>query len=285
MIVWLARGLVTQQLWVAFICWAISTYLMILMNNQHALIRIYSRMVSCIFMLLSITASFLMPISDSWVAAMEYAAFYIILFHAYQDKNAAGLVFYAFLCLGMVSLVTIKILWLLPLFWILLATKILAMSTRTFTASIIGVATPYWFALCYYLYSHGLQAMAARLSSIADWGPVAGFGTLPAAVTMTIGFTITIGVIGSAHFLHTNFKDKIRTRMIYEFLIITQLVLTVAILLQPHLYRTLLPLLFVNTAPLAAHFAALSRTRASNVFFLVLIFLFIAITVYNLVVC
>lgn len=285
MIVWLARGLVTQQLWVAFICWAISTYLMILMNNQHALIRIYSRMVSCIFMALSLAASFLMPVADSWVIAMEYAAFYIILFHAYQDKNAAGLVFYAFLCLGMVSLTAIKILWLLPLFWLLLATKILAMSTRTFTASVIGVLTPYWFAVCYYIYAHGLQALAERLSAIVQWGPPAGFGALPVPVMITIALTIVTGIVGAAHFLHTNFKDKIRTRMIYEFLIITQLVLTVAILLQPHLYPTLLPLLFVNTAPLGAHFAALSRTRASNIFFMVLVCLFMVVTIYNLVVC
>ena len=56
---WLAGGLAAGGLWVQFACFAASTYLMVELNNANALIRVYSRMVSGAFLVLSCAAPFL----------------------------------------------------------------------------------------------------------------------------------------------------------------------------------------------------------------------------------
>jgi len=56
---WAAAGLFHEQWWIQLACFAISTYLMIELNNSNALIRIYSRMVSCSFIILSSAMCFL----------------------------------------------------------------------------------------------------------------------------------------------------------------------------------------------------------------------------------
>lgn len=57
----------------------LATYLMVLMNNHHALIRIYSRMVSCAFLVFSMTSLFLFPHIQSGIAALGFATFYTLL--------------------------------------------------------------------------------------------------------------------------------------------------------------------------------------------------------------
>lgn len=278
-------GLLSRQLWSQFGCLALTTYLMVLMNNQHALMRIYSRMVSCSFLALSLAANFLFADTGSGVVAVAMTAFYTILFHAYQDKSATGTVFYAFLCVGIASTVQVQILWLVPLYWVLTANKVLAMSTHTLLASLLGLVAPYWFWACYLAYANELPSLGAHFAPLVQWEATAQWGTIPLPVIITTALIATTGIVGAAHFVHTSFNDKIRTRMIYEFFTIAEAVLAVAIVLQPQLYRLFIPLLIVNTAPLCAHFAALSHTRVSNIVFLALMVLTAAITVYNLVVC
>ena len=154
--VYLAAGLFTHNLWAEFGMLMLATYLMVLMNNHHALIRIYSRMVSCAFLVFSMTSLFLFPHIQSGVAALGFATFYTLLFHSYQDKQATGIVFYAFVCLGVVSMIWMRVLWLLPVLWILLATKMLAFSSRTLLASLMGLTLPYWLVGCYLVYTHRL---------------------------------------------------------------------------------------------------------------------------------
>ena len=58
-LVFLASGLVGKNLWFQFACLAVSTYLMVEFNNVNALLRVYSRMVSCAFLMLACTANYL----------------------------------------------------------------------------------------------------------------------------------------------------------------------------------------------------------------------------------
>ena len=278
-------GLLSRQLWPQFGCLALATYLMVLMNNQHALMRIYSRMVSCSFLALSLAANFLFADTECGVVAVTMAAFYTVLFHAYQDKSATGTMFYAYLCVGIASTVQVQILWLVPIYWILSANKVLAMSTHTLLASLLGLVAPYWFWACYLACTNEISSLGTHFAPLVQWEATAQWGAVPLPVTITTALIAIAGMVGAAHFVHTSFNDKIRTRMIYEFFTIAEMVLAVLIVLQPQLYRLLIPLLIVNTAPLCAHFAALSHTRVSNIVFIVLRVLTAAVAIYNLVVC
>lgn len=285
MVVCLAAGLFTLNLWAEFGMLMLATYLMVLMNNHHALIRIYSRMVSCAFLVFCLTSLFLFPHIQSGIAALGFATFYTLLFHSYQDKQATGIIFYAFVCLGVVSMVWMRVLWLLPVLWILLATKMLAFSCRTLMASLLGLSLPYWFVGSYLVYTHRLPDHLDHLLTIASIDAPADFSTLPLVVTLSIVFVMLMGVLGMCHYLHTSYNDRISTRMIYEFLVIMQIVLSVFIVLQPQSYAVLLPLLIVNTSPLIAHFLALSHTRTSNITFFVIATASMALIFCNFVLC
>lgn len=281
----MAAGLITRQLWPQFGVLALSTYIMVLMNNQHAIIRIYSRMVSCAFLVLSLTALFLFPHIESGVIALGYAAFYTLLFHSYQDKHAAGFVFYAFLCLGIVSMMWMRVLWLVPVLWILLASKMLAFSMRTLVASLIGLVFPYWLVSCYLAYTHQLSLGFSFLSSFVEIGPLADFSSLPIMVVIVGAWVLLLGIVGICHYLHTSYNDRISTRMIYEFLVIMQIVLSLFVVLQPQCYAEILPMLLVNTSPLIAHFIALSHGKMSNVSFIVIVLISVALILCNFVLC
>ena len=56
---YLAAGLIEKQMWIQFAFFALSTWLFAETNNINALLRIYSRMVSSSFLMLSCAASFL----------------------------------------------------------------------------------------------------------------------------------------------------------------------------------------------------------------------------------
>ena len=61
LIVWLLSGVLTNHWWWQFACFAITCYLMVELNNINALIRIFSRMVSSAFLVLTCCACFLFP--------------------------------------------------------------------------------------------------------------------------------------------------------------------------------------------------------------------------------
>lgn len=165
--VWLADGLYHMQWWIQFACFVLSTYLMIELNNSNALIRIYSRMVSCSFIAIASMCCFMFDAMNEAIAATFITAAYLPLFHCYQDKTATGKTFYGFMMIGLSSMFYVHTLILIPAMWIMMIFYIQSMSRRTFLASVIGVVTPYWFATLYYIYSDNpLASLNALHASI-----------------------------------------------------------------------------------------------------------------------
>ena len=112
-IIWLAAGLVVHAWWWQFCLFAISSYLIMELNNHHALIRIYSRMMSCSFIFLTCMNSHLFSSSSGAVIQLAAVAFYTFSFRSYQDRQAAGLTFYSWIAIGMASFVAVRILYVL----------------------------------------------------------------------------------------------------------------------------------------------------------------------------
>ena len=149
---------------------AISSLLMAELNNANALIRIYSRMVSCSFIVMTTAASFLLSSTNVGWAQMGLICFFIFLLHAYQDGRAAGWVFYAFAALSLASIPFVHVLYLVPVLWIILCTNILAFSLRTFLASLLGLMVPYWFIGAYDIAFQHLDSLAAHFVALAHPG-------------------------------------------------------------------------------------------------------------------
>lgn len=275
-------GVLSQQLWVQTLLLAAAALLMVELNNANSLIRIYSRMVSCSFLVMTLMATFMFNSIPVGIVQLSFVGFYLTIFRAYQDQSATGWVFYAFFAIGLASVVFGKILFFLPVLWVLLATNVLAFSARTFFASILGIAAPYWFVGAYYIYTNNLQSLWTHFLGIAQFEPLFNLSVLNTPRIITLVFVLALALLGSIHFLLYSYQDKIRTRMLYEMFITLDACCFVFIFLQPRQFDSLLSMAIVTTSPLIGHFLALTHSRLSNIVFFVILFSALAITAYNL---
>lgn len=279
---WLLCGLVQENLWLQSACMALSAYLMMVMNNTYALIRVYSRMLSCSFVALSCMACFLFPSLHGAITQLLVIAAYLILFQTYQDTGSTGMTYYGFLCLGLASMAYVHIVFFLPLLWLLMWTNLQALSWRMFFASLLGVLTPYWFAGCWLIYQEDDTPLTEHFTSLADFQPLFDFSILTAGEIATFVFVVFLAALGAIHFWHTSYLDKIRIRHFYGFFIRMNLLTFLLICLQPQHFDPLLRLAIVNTAPLIAHYISLTNTRLTNAVFCVVVAIAFSLTVYNI---
>ena len=278
----LAAGFWQQELWPQLAALTLSAYLMVELNNRNVLIRIYSRMVSCSFLMLSVMAAFLMPSLPGAVVQICFITFYLLLFQAYQDRRASGSVFYAFAALGMASMVFVQILYFVPLFWLLMLFNIYTFSGRTFSASLLGLLLPYWFVGAYDMFNGDYAHLPEHFGRLGDFGPFFDISQMDVHRVVTILFVALLAITGSVHFLRNSYQDKIRTRLLYEIFILIDVCTLLFLILQPQYCDFLLGIMIVNTAPLVGHFLALTSTRVTNIAFFVILLSTLVLTAYNL---
>lgn len=275
-------GLFTEQLWVQFVLLAVSSFLMMELNNVNALIRIYSRMVSCSFLVLAVMSQYLVVDVRCGIVQACFIAFYLFLFSAYQDNRAMGRVFYAFLMLGIASTMFVQILFFVPLVWVLLCTNLMVRSFRAFVSSLFGLLVPYWFMVAYYLYIDDVDSLLDHFLQIAQFGPVLGWMDMPVSHILTAAYVGILAVVGMIYFRLNNYKDKIRTRMLFEIFSVLALAAIVFMILQPQHIDYLLALLIVSTSPMIGHYIALTNTFITNISFYVMLVVALIITCVNL---
>lgn len=275
-------GLFADQMWIQFALLVVSSFLMMLLNNTNALIRIYSRMVSCSFLVLAIMSHFLFVDIRCGIVQACFIAFYLSLFSAYQDNRAVGRVFYAFLALGIASTMFVKILFFVPVVWILLSTNIMVRSFRAYVATLFGIAVPYWFLGAYYIYVGQTDVFVDHFLQIADFGDLTAWTTMPLSHIITAVYIAVLSIVGMIHFRLNNYKDKIRTRMLFEIFSVMALCTIVFIILQPQHFDYLLALLIVSTAPMIGHYIALTNTLVTNISFYVMLAVSFILTVVNI---
>ena len=183
------------------LCFAVTAYLMLQLNNLHALIRIYSRIVSCSFLLLSCACCFLFPSIRGGILQMGVVAMYTILLFGYQDRGAAGKTFYAFVFYGIASMAYADLLYFLPLIWLLMGTNLLMLSWRTWGASVLGVLTPYWFAFGWLMWQGDPTPLADHLATMTDFQFPVNYARLGISFMSVVALLIVCTITGIIHYL------------------------------------------------------------------------------------
>ena len=162
-----------------------STLLMVELNNRNALMRTYSRMVSCSFLaLLTMTGLHHLSLKSS-IVTMCFIAFYLIIWNCYQDKRSTGWTFYAFACIGLASMIFVQI------------------------------------AAGYFFYTDNIQGLADHFCEFINYSELFDYSQVTDHQILNLSFVTLLTIIGSIHFIRTSYGDKIRTRMIYEIFSIT----------------------------------------------------------------
>lgn len=285
LVVCLAGGLVTDGLWLQLALLLVSTMMMVELNNHYSLIRIFSRMVSCPFIVLTAVAPFLFGSLDVCLVQLSVIAFLLLVLRAYQAPSATGWVFYAFCALGVGSAVFPQLLLFVPLLWIAMAFYVQCFNARTLVASLLGLLVPYWFVAAWLLYVGDISCLGAHLLSVFRFDFPFDFSAVDFPRLLMLAFVLVLALIGSVHFVMFSYQDRIRIRMHYDMFMVLDAACFVFAIAQPRHLDMLLAMAIVFTSPLVGHFLALSHSRASNITFLLLVAATLAITGFNLLAC
>ncbi|MBR6031025.1 MAG: hypothetical protein IKP36_03580 [Bacteroidaceae bacterium] len=272
----------------------LTTYIIMETNAQQHIIRIRTRMMSCVWLVLSICLPFMHPLGKPLCAAAFLCAAYMLLFRCYQRHRPQAYVFHAFLMLGIGSFFAPVMLPMAALFFLYLVVFLRSLTAKAFWAGILGLVAPYWcYAVWLFLGAWGMEQGAAGFLweglEVPDYS-LAAF-PFPLAPDLTdsqmvklsnVAVIVLLATVSIIHYLRTNYDDKIRVRMILYIYVVQTLVLMAFLLLQPAQYETTMALLICSASPLIAHFFALSSSILSNLFFVLSLLLTAALATLNL---
>lgn len=279
----LIGGLTQHQWWIQLGCYALAVYLMILLNNFNALIRIYSRAITSAFIILSGVACFIFPSVEGDIVTVGFIASLLTLFASYQNRNATAWIYYTFLILGLASLAKVHLLVFIPFYWILMI-FLSSISLRTFIASLLGILTPYWFwiavLLCFY--KNNLTPFTSHFLSLTESPFFTAYSNIPLSHYLTYVFLVILSVTGMVHFLRTSFNDKIRTRQLYYSIIFLNIMILVMLPIFPQHHDLLFRPAIILTSPLIGHFIALTQTKVTNIAFSFILIAALLLTGFNL---
>jgi hypothetical protein len=268
--------------WMTFALLLVATLMMAELNNGYSLIRIYSRMVSCSFMVMITMSLTLFESVTVAVVMVAFIAFLLLIFRAYQNPGAVGWVFYAFVALGISSIVFSKSLLFVPVLWVIMAVNVLCFSPRTLIASLLGIITPYWFVAAWLIYQGNISYLGTHFLSALQFGTPFQFSILNIHQLLTFAFVLVLAVIGAVHFFLYSYQDRIRIRLMYETFVVLDACAVIFAILQPQYFDEMLGMSIVTTATLIGHFLALTHSRLSNITMFVLAGVTLALTIFNL---
>ena len=283
MLMWVAMDIKTQEWhWLPLACYVVAVYLMVELNNTNALIRIFSRMVSCSMLMLTVCTLFLFVDQPVGLTAVCIMVSLTTLFHTYQDPKAAGWSFYSFLGLGLATMVSPQMLWMAVAYWLVMAACLRSWSIRTFLASLMGLTMPYWFALPVLIATGDVHHTWQQLYTVVDFTHVADIEDIDIRRWTALAATVTLGIIGSIHFVRSSVNDKIKTRMLFYSFITMWIAAMVVMVIHTIAFDHILIFMIICISPLMGHFIALTNTKITNMAFIMITVALIVLAQINL---
>lgn len=262
----------------------LTTYIVMETNARLHVIRIRTRMMSCVWLVLVASLAFMHPIGKPIIASALLCFSYHLLFHCYQQHRPEANVFHAFLMLGMGSFCTPFMLLMAVPFFLYLVVFLRSLTRKAFWAGILGLLVPYWCLAVWCFVTSDMQGFVECLTEMVQFEKpdVEALVALPFSVQVSGAVIALLSIVGIVHYLRNNFNDKIRVRMMLYIYVSQTLLLMAFLLLQPAQYPTLLALLTASASPLIAHYFSLTSSILSNIFFVLSLLLVAAMATLNL---
>lgn len=301
MAAWARRLVDDPHLWPSLLLFCVATYLMIELNNRNALMRQYSRMMSCSYIALMTMCGWLL--ADVRIMAFQVCVIsaLTLIFMSYQRRDDMGHCFWAYLFIGLAAFLWPPALLLVPVFWIGEVSYLMSFSLRAFFASIIGVVTPVWIALPVMLYT-GEYAPAADFfgalvpgeAFLTMAGSPSTLLVLPSGIKLypllATVLVIILMLIGIVHFFRQSYRDKIHVRMLYQFFTLMAAALLVALFavfflpfVNTPAANYILSAVIVCASPFIAHYITFTSSRLSGIATVTIILVVMALTAIQFV--
>ena len=281
---WLPQKEFSVQCLLGLVLCLLTTYIVMETNAQQHIIRIRTRMMSCVWLILAASLSFLHPMGEPIVAAAFLCVSYHLLFRCYQKHRPQALAFHAFLMLSLGSFCAPVMLPMAIPFFLYLAIFLRTLPKKAFWAGILGLTVPYWcYAVWCFIDPLKTSPSLERLPFLfpIEWNPT-GFLSMTFIEQVSAGVVALLSIVSIIHYLNTNYDDKIRVRMILYIYVSQTLLLMAFLLLQPAHYQTTMALLVASASPLIAHYFALSKSILNTIFFLLSLLLVAGMATLNL---
>lgn len=149
-----------------------TTYVLMEVNSTNALLRVRSRMVSTLFLMLMTAMAWLHPFNWASVAVACLSLSFNHLFLTYGQRDAVFPTFYTHLFVSLASFVWPPLLWLSVVLWWNQAVFLRAMSWRCCWSAFFGLVLPYFFWGCWELstFSFGSEWVAGPPVSFVTQG-------------------------------------------------------------------------------------------------------------------
>jgi len=281
---WLPQQAFDVRCLMGLVLCLLTTYIVMETNAQQHIIRIRTRMMSCVWLILAASLSFMHPLGEPIIAAAFLAVSYLLLFRCYQRHRPQQLVFHAFLMLGIGSFCAPVMLAMAIPFFLYLAIFLRTLTGKAFWAGVLGIIVPYWCYAVWCFVMGDMQSFVARMTDMAqlEMPSVELLTSLPFVWQVSAGVIALLSIISILHYLSTNYDDKIRVRMILYIYVSQTLLLMAFLALQPAHYQTTMALLVCSASPLIAHYFSLSRTLLTTILFLLTLLLVAGVATLNL---
>ncbi|MBR1542887.1 MAG: hypothetical protein IJ628_09805 [Bacteroidaceae bacterium] len=267
---------------VSFILYAIIGYLLIALNKTYAIIRLRASFQTIVFLLLAAIFPDIHQLYAGNLMSLCWMGGLFLFFSCYQHNNPTGLIFHAFILWGIGSLLVPKFVWIFPFIWYASLT-FRAFTLKSFIASLFGWSIPV-AAYAVYLFLNGQEAAMLEKAEEVIQIDLPLSLEHPTSIIVSFLFLVIIFIVSSVHSLSDSLAEKVQTRSYLQHLIIISLALFVLMVLSPSDIPQLKPLLLMTLSLLYGHFAAITNSKWSNIFFIFVLLGMIPIFLLNLAV-
>lgn len=308
---WLPQGGYSTDYLLGWILCALTTYVIIETAAVNALLRIRSRMISSLYLLLMAVCAFLHPLQTGSALQFAMALSFYCLLRTWEKPRPEADTLHTHLLLSLASLLWAPLLWLnLVQLWNQGA-YLRSLTWKSFGAAICGILLPYlfWSSAVFVMgditpFVHHAQTMISPFTEPFYWQWLIHdaqtlewhtfWNVCPAELwsrilrhpteTMVLAVTQLWALTGFIHYVRKNYDDKIRVRMCHYSFMSMQFILLLWMALQPTSFHILFPMFLLTTVPTAAHFIALTRTWSTNAWSVLLLTAMTAIGLFMIIV-
>lgn len=293
-IVWMMGDLEDLLLWTGCGVTLLTTYIVMELNNYFQLLRIRTRLMSSTYLMLATAMVGLHQFDTEMLVPLSVLGTLFLLFETYQDARPEGKTFYAFAALGLGSMVFAPILILALPLWYAMGAYLRTLSLRTIATSLLGIVCPYWLILAagtlesslwtwitVEVPAHFEACFAAQIFDAYYVEPRVFVGSNLDRL-VALAFMLILSVRTTLHYQHTDYLDKIRTRMYLHTFRLLQAFFVAFAVLWPDYFGVTIRLLMITTAVFASHYFAVAKGRWANLSFGFWMIALIGLFVFNL---
>ena len=249
------------------------------LNYTVMLIREKNYLPLVLYLLLTSTNFLFFPLNATSISAFFIIIALYFLFISYHDTFSQDKIFAMSFSVGIGSLIWIQILWFVPLFWYGMY-LFKSLNLKTFSASILGLATVYWFLLGWCVWSGDYTAFTIPFNTLVQLN-LLHFSELYMLdfIELTIIFALTLTAI--INIITHNYLENLRTRRYLSFLITMTFWSGLLYLLYEQPSEELQQTAYISAALLLSHLFTVLHNRVMCYLFYIFTFTLFVLLAYQ----